>query len=75
MLVLGVAAGQYVMIGDDIKICIYKTSEESSSFQVGIKAPKKIPIYRQKLYERITGQTDAEPQYGVPYEERKAAKV
>lgn len=61
MLVLGVKEGDYIVIGDDVKIKVIKTG---SLFRLGVEAPKGMRILRQRVFERETlGQT-AEPPSG-----------
>jgi carbon storage regulator CsrA len=49
MLLLSVKEGDYIMIGDDIKVKIIGWSSVS---KIGIDAPKNVPIKRQAVYER-----------------------
>ncbi len=44
MLMLGVEEGDYIMIGDDIKVRVVKTG---SVFRLGIEAPKELNILRK----------------------------
>jgi carbon storage regulator len=49
MLLLSVKEGDYIMIGDDIKVKIVGGSNVS---KLGIEAPKDVSIKRQAVYER-----------------------
>jgi carbon storage regulator CsrA len=49
MLLLSVREGDYIMIGDDVKVKIIGGSNVS---KIGIEAPKHVPIKRQAVYER-----------------------
>ncbi|MDR1157196.1 MAG: carbon storage regulator, partial [Oscillospiraceae bacterium] len=49
MLVLGVKEGDYIVIGEDVKIKVIKTG---SLFRLGVEAPKGMRILRQRVYER-----------------------
>ena len=72
MLVMGVAKGDYIMIGEEIKIRVIKTGD---IFRIAIDAPKELTILRNKLYERQTGIEDevyAESAYGERQAQRKA---
>jgi len=47
MLVLGRKPGEYVMIGDDIKITVIRTQDKE--LRLAIEAPKSISIIRGEL--------------------------
>jgi carbon storage regulator CsrA len=59
MLLLSVKEGDYIMIGDDIKVKIIGGSNVS---KLGIDAPKHVPIKRQAVYER---ENDIAPDQGI----------
>jgi carbon storage regulator CsrA len=66
VLVLGVKEGDYIAIGDDIKIKVIKTG---SLFRLGVEAPKGVRVLRQRVYERETGESlteTAPPEDGTP---------
>jgi carbon storage regulator CsrA len=52
MLLLSVKEGDYIMLGEDIKVKIIGGSHIS---KLGIEAPKDIQIKRQAVYEREKG--------------------
>ena len=52
MLMLKVKAGQYVKIGDEIKICVHKGKYEQ--LHLGIDAPEDLLILRDKLIDQQT---------------------
>ena len=52
MLVLAVDEGEYIMIGEDIKVKLLSRGKE---YRIGIDAPKSVAIRRQAVYERMTG--------------------
>jgi carbon storage regulator len=43
--------GETIRIGDDIEITITKQSNYST--QIGIEAPKDVPVYREELYQAM----------------------
>ncbi len=49
MLVLGRKPGEYVMIGDDIRVQVVKSKE--GDLRLAIDAPKCVSIIRGELYE------------------------
>ena len=51
MLVLGCKTDESVMIGDDIVVTILGV--EGDRVKIGIKAPSKVRILRQELYESV----------------------
>lgn len=50
MLSLQLKSGDYITIGDDVVVQVFKGS--GPEFQVSIKAPREIPIVRGKVLER-----------------------
>ena len=50
MLIVNVKEGDYVMIGDNIKV--YLIDKGLAKPAIGIDAPKDVPILRQEIYER-----------------------
>ena len=60
MLVLTRRAGESIVIGEDIVITVL---EAGGTVQIGIQAPRSVPVWRKELYDEIAGQN------------RKAAEV
>lgn len=60
MLVLGRKPGEYVMIGDDIKVKVIKSEE--GDLRLAIEAPKEISIVRGELVKNQDGPTKARGQ-------------
>ncbi len=44
--------GESLMIGDDIKITLLKGSK-GQQYNIGIDAPKHIPVHREEVYKQI----------------------
>lgn len=53
MLVLGRKPGQYVMIGDDIKVKVVRSDQ--GDLRLAISAPDHVKITRGEIYEREQG--------------------
>ncbi|UNC91735.1 carbon storage regulator [Candidatus Contubernalis alkaliaceticus] len=49
MLVLGRKPGEYIMLGDSIKVKVVKS--EKGDLRLAIDAPRHIPIVRGEVYE------------------------
>jgi carbon storage regulator len=49
MLVLGRKPGEYVMIGDKVKVQVVRSKD--GDLRLAIDAPKEIPIVRGEVYE------------------------
>lgn len=60
MLTIGIKdaieSGDYVMIGDDIKVMLIKTN---GTLRLSIDAPRHIPITRRRVYEENGGHSAA----------------
>ena len=50
MLSLQLKSGEYLTIGEDIAVQVFK--QPGSTFRVAIKAPKEVPILRGEVHER-----------------------
>lgn len=50
MLVLGRKPGEYIMIGDRVKVEVVKSKE--GDLRLAIDAPKDVPIVRGEIYEK-----------------------
>lgn len=51
MLILMRRPGEVIMIGDDIKIII--VGVKGAQVNVGVEAPREVPVHREEVYERI----------------------
>ena len=51
MLSLTRYAGERIMIGDDIIICVSRV--QGRKVQIHIDAPRDIPVHREEIYKRI----------------------
>lgn len=51
MLSLTRYAGEKIMIGDDIIICVRRV--RGQQVQIDIQAPRDIPVHREEIYKRI----------------------
>ncbi len=65
MLSLTFLSGEYVMIGDDIKI---QVEDWGGRIHLAIEAPREIPIMRQAVYEETYPE-----RRGKPYQKTRAA--
>lgn len=50
MLNLTLNVGDYIVIGDDIRIH-YSRNNGNATYRIGVEAPKSIKITRSKIYE------------------------
>jgi len=51
MLKLTRRVGEMIMIGNDVKITILQV--KGNQVRIGIDAPKKIPVHREEIYNKI----------------------
>ncbi|MEA1972124.1 MAG: carbon storage regulator CsrA [Candidatus Cloacimonadota bacterium] len=51
MLILTRKVGESILIGDDIEIVLSEVNRGAA--RIGIAAPRKLPIYRKEIYDRI----------------------
>lgn len=72
MLVLTRKSGERIRIGDDIVISILEVGK--GVVRVGVDAPKRVPIYRHEVYERLQEENLMASQ-GIFTEIENAAKI
>jgi carbon storage regulator len=51
MLVLSRHKSESIMVGDDVEITVVRIRR--NEIQLGITAPKLVPVYRKEVYKRI----------------------
>ena len=64
MLVLSRHKEESIMVGDNVEIKV--VSIRRNEIQLGIVAPKRVPVYRKEVYERICDEKDKNIA-GYPY--------
>ena len=57
MLVLTRKPGQSIMIGDGVEVQVLSVAGEK--VRLGITAPRDVSIFRNEVYDRIEGESDA----------------
>ncbi len=50
MLTLRLKSGEYVAIGSEIAVQVFR--HKGNSFELAVKAPREVPVCRGQLYER-----------------------
>lgn len=53
MLTLRVESGDYIAIGDNIIVQVYRVND--STFELSVEAPREVPIVRGELHDRQVG--------------------
>lgn len=56
MLVLSRHMDESIMVGDNVEIII--VGIKRNEIQLGINAPKSVPVYRKEVYSRICDERD-----------------
>lgn len=56
MLVLSRKIGEEIMIGDDIRLVVYRI--QGNRVRLGIMAPEGVPVFRSELLENAGEQDD-----------------
>ena len=51
MLILSRKPNESLMIGDDVEVVVLEV--KGDQVKLGIKAPKKVSVYRKEIYENI----------------------
>ncbi|UMZ74979.1 carbon storage regulator [Natranaerofaba carboxydovora] len=59
MLVIGRKPGEYVMIGDNVKVKVIRS--EQGDLRLAIEAPKEVKITRGEIYEKELAQKKVAP--------------
>ena len=74
MLTLRIKSGEYITIGEDVAVQIFQ--RPGDSFEVSVKAPREVPIFRSDLYERSENRPDGlkEQRMKTPSERKRDAK-
>jgi len=73
MLVLSRHMDESIMVGDDIEIVI--VGIRHNEIQLGINAPKSVPVYRKEVYGHICGERDGRGSQYLPSYRRSACAV
>ncbi|MGB7581921.1 MAG: carbon storage regulator CsrA [Sedimentisphaerales bacterium] len=73
MLVLSRHRDESIMVGDDIEIMIVGIGR--NEIQLGINAPKSVPVYRKEVYGRICRERDGRGSQYLPPYRRSACAV
>ncbi len=71
MLMLSMNEGDYITIGDDIRINLSKVG---ATCKVGVEAPKGLLVLRKTLHERSTGAAEEPFNYRAHQKAKRAAK-
>ena len=74
MLTLRIKSGEYITIGEDVAVQIF--DRPGDSFEVSIKAPREVPIFRSGVFERSESRPDGLKDQRVkpPSEKRRDEK-
>lgn len=64
MLVLTRKLNERIMIGDEIEITVLSVGEEK--VQIGISAPRSVPVHRREVYEEILRENMLASRSAVP---------
>jgi carbon storage regulator len=73
MLVLSRHKDESIMVGDNVEIMIVSIGR--NEIQLGINAPKAIPVYRKEIYGRICRERDGRGSQYLPAYRRSACAV
>jgi carbon storage regulator len=64
MLILQRRPGETIMIGNEVTVTILGV--KGNQVRVGINAPKKVPVHREEIYERIKRELQGDVDGNVP---------
>lgn len=63
MLVLSRKLGQFVQVGDDVRITVVRI--DRNAVRIGIQAPDGVAIYREEILENAKSENRAEAEVGM----------
>ena len=66
MLILTRRVAECFMIGDDVTVTVL--SVKGNQVQIGINAPKDIPVHREEIYKKIENQNESRAAWYGEYE-------
>ena len=71
---LRIKSGEYITIGEDVAVQIFQ--RPGDSFEVSVKAPREVPIFRSEVFERSESRPDGlkEQRMKTPSERKRDAK-
>jgi len=74
VLTLRIKSGEYITIGENVAVQIFE--RPGNSFEVSIKAPREVPIFRSEVFERSKLRPEGlrEQRKKAPSERKKDAK-
>ena len=64
MLTFRIKSGDYITIGENVVVQIFERPR--SNFEVSIKAPREVPIFRSEIYERTENRPDGIKEKRIP---------
>ncbi len=73
MLVLSRYNNQSIMIGDDIEIRVIAVHTDKVT--LGISAPRRVPVHRKELFDRLSHDGPANTMKAVPRAAHKARRT
>ena len=56
MLTLRLKSGEYLTIGEDIAVQVFR--QNGNYFEVAVKAPREVPVYRGEVFEQENDRPD-----------------
>lgn len=60
MLVLTRHTSESIIIGENAEMAVTVLAIKGNQVQIGIKAPKTIPVHRTEIYERIKSEREGQ---------------
>lgn len=73
MLTLRLKSGEYLTIGEDIAVQVFR--QKGNYFEVAVKAPREVPIFRGEVFEQENARPDFLREHRTKTQSERSANI